>query len=812
MIVTNLKQTIRNLLRRKGINLINLLGLVVGNLCFFLILTYVWYEKSYDGFHEGADRIYRLAYNRYSQGNRLWETANSYYPTGQYLHEHCPEVEAHTTISRNYNIIVSCITDKGEKVYFPEDKSYYASSSFFSIFSFPVLSGDIKELDKPNTVFITQQAALKYFGTTNALGKILMVNGRQTYTVAGILQNVPANTHLKFDFLFSFPTLVNQLGSWFLTSWGGLDYFYNFIRLKPGADPEKVKEQFPVMIADNHGKSLMEAGQSDEFFMQPLTRIHLYSNIEFETEKPGNGQAVTILGYFALFILLITWVNHINFSTAEAVDRAREVGIRKTMGSSRTGIIALVFTETLLLTLISIALAALLLLNLYPVLPQSEMLFPTQVFHDSRFWLVAGLPLIAGIVLTSLIPAFTLARFNPVDVLKGRMQSSSHGLYLRKALLSFQFLVSFVLITGSLIVYKQGVYLLNRDMGIDQRSVLIIKSPRIFSSDSISGTLTSVFKEKISELSWVNDFTMATDMPGREIENYESLYRQALGPTDRKDYFRIGGDEAFFRFFKARLLAGRFFSSEFPSDRQALIINEGAMKKLGYNNPTEIVGQVVRRFNNSEAVVIGVVADFHYKSIKVKPVPTVFTFQDNNLSHVALRISSQSGNLSEQLDYIERIYNSLFPSNPFEFYFLDETVKSDLQPDLNFATLFGVFSALSIFISLTGLLGLVMIYMKQTTKEMGIRKALGAGFSDIYLLVAGKFLIPVSFALLVGIPISVWGFTTWITSYYLYHISIGWIYFVVPALLLPALAALIILTQVVRTSQKITMDSLRHNS
>lgn len=236
------------------------------------------------------------------------------------------------------------------------------------------------------------------------------------------------------------------------------------------------------------------------------------------------------------------------------------------------------------------------------------------------------------------------------------------------------------------------------------------------------------------------------------------------------------------------------------------------MRKLGYNNPSEVVGQVVRRFDNSEAVVIGVVADFHYKSIKVKPVPTVFTFQDNNLSHAALRVSSKSGNLSEQLDYIERIYNGLFPGNPFEFYFLDDTVKSDLQPDLNFATLFGVFSALSIFISLTGLLGLVMIYMKQTIKEMGIRKALGAGFIDIYLLVAGKFSVPVSIALLVGIPLSVWGFTTWINSYYLYHISIGWMYFVVPALLLPALAAFIILTQVLRTSQKITMDSLRHNS
>ncbi|MES2730535.1 MAG: ABC transporter permease [Bacteroidota bacterium] len=811
LFIPNLRNTFRQQKRQKGLSLINILGIMLGYGCFFMILSYTWHEKSYDRFHPQADNIYRLAYNRYDHGRLLWETANSFYPTGRYLKENSPEVVNCTSVVRNYNITITTENAAGQVVAFNEEKTYYVSSSFFSMFSFPLLKGKAIELDKPNTAFITPQAAKKYFGDHDPVGKLIKINGVTPYTIAGVLKDLPSNTHLKFSFLFSLPTHLHQVGDWVLDHWFGYDLFYTYIQLRPGADPSKVERMLPVMVEKNYGKQLSSAGQQDRFYIQPLKDIHLFSNIEYETEKPGNGDAIHILMYFSVFVLLITWINHINLVSAQSVERAKEVGIRKAMGGSRRSIIWQIATENVTVTMVSLAVAAFVVWFIYFILPKPSSIFPVHIYGDFRFWLVVLAVITVGTLLTSLIPALSISMFNPVNILKGKLVPTFQGVFLRKALLSFQFIVSFVLLTGAILVHNQGVFLMEKDRGLDNSSVVAIRFPKVLKPTDRTNDLAYAFQEEVKRLPWVKDFTIATDMPEREIETFGGLYRPQIGKQDEKFYFRIGADDHFFSFFKMKLLAGRFFSKTMMTDQSAIILNESAVKKLGFENPSQVIGKKVKE-GDADRTIIGVVKDFHYKSVKVKPVATMFNYQQEGLSYFAIKLYDNQANAhyEDQLNDLSTLYSRLFPSNPFEYFFLEDAMKQDLQADLDFARLFGIFSGLSILISLIGLLGLVIVHLNQRVKELGIRKVLGARLKDISILVIKMFLAPLSFALLIGIPLSVWGFSTWISHYYLDHIPFRWYYFFLPAILLPLVAILVILFQVIQVNNRTTIQSLRN--
>jgi putative ABC transport system permease protein len=797
--------------RHKGLRSISMLGIILGHIVFFLIVSYAWYEKSYDNFHKNADHIYRISYSRYDQGTMQYNTVNSFFPTGRYLKENCPGVINYTTIARNYDITVSSDNSSPQPFYFNEEKAYYAAGSFLSVFSYPVIRGNPADLDRPNTVFITQSIAKKYFGDRDAIGKTIKVNGSTIYAVAGILKDIPSNTHLKFNFLFSLPTHVNQLKNWIdiANHWYGYDLFYTYIQLKEGADTTAVKEMLPSMVEKNYGDQLRGAKQRDIFAIQKVTDIHLYSNLEWETEKPGNGQAINILIGFAAFVLVITWINYINLISSQAVERAKEVGIRKTLGASNRSVLLKFFAEIATVNIFSIGIAAITLIVIYLLSPRATPIFPAEIYSDIHFWQTIFIASAGGVFLTSYIASVMIARFNPIDVLKGNLIITDKSLFLRKSLIAFQFIVSFILVTGALIVYDQSAFLMKKDKGLDHTSVLSVKFPKILGHDDNTESLSYNFRQQLNSLKWVKDITVATDMPEKEIETFGSMYRPQMGPGDIKAYFRIGVDENYFHFFDIKLLAGRLFSKKMGTERSSIVLNESAVKKLGFNTPSEAVGFIVRTDSKTEGKIIGVINDFNYRSVKVKPVATMFNYQVD-ASYFGIKLYANDLDMQDHLSELNKIYSGIFPGNPFGYTFLDDAMKQDLQPDLDFAKIFGVFSIMSIVISLIGLLGLVIVDLNQRIKELGIRKVIGAGFKDIILLVMHKFSIPLGVALLIGIPVSAWGFSSWVNNYYIYHIALNAYYFIIPAVLLPLLASLVIFVQVVRVNrQKITL-SLKH--
>lgn len=810
-LISGLKRAFSSQKRHKGLSFISMLGIILGHIVFFLIVSYAWYDKSYDKFHKNADNIYRISYSRYDQGTMQYNTANSFFPTGRYLKENCPGVSNYTTIARNYNITVSSDNTSNHPFYFNEEKAYYAAASFLSVFSYPVIKGNPNDLDRPNTVFITQNIAKKYFGEQDAIGKTIKVNGNTIYAVAGILKDLPSNTHLKFNFLFSLSTHINQLKNWIdiTDHWYGYDLFYTYIQLKEGADETAVKKMLPSMVEKNYGDQLRGAKQRDIFAIQKVTDIHLYSNIEWETEKPGNGQAINILIGFAAFILLITWINYINLISSQAVERAKEVGIRKTLGASNSSVLLKFFTEMATVNMFSIFIAAVSLIVIYLITPRPTPVFPTEIYTDIHFWQTIFITSAAGVFLTSSISSVMIAKFNPIDVLKGKLIISDKSLFLRKSLIAFQFIVSFILITGALIVYDQSAFLMKKDKGLDHASVVSVKFPKILGPGDNPEDLSNNFRQQLKGLKWVKDFTLATDMPEKEIETFGSMYRPQMGPSDEKAYFRIGVDDNYFHFFDIKLLAGRLFSKNMATDRSSIILNESAVRKLGFNTPSEAIGFTVKTGGKNEGKIIGVINDFNYRSVKVKPVATMFNYQVE-ASYFGIKLYSNDLDLQDHLSDLNKIYSGLFPGNPFEYTFLDDAMKQDLQPDLDFARIFGAFSIMSIIISLIGLLGLVIVDLNQRIKELGIRKVIGASFKDILTLVMHKFSIPLGIALIIGIPTSAWGFSTWINNYYIYHIPLSAWYFIIPAIMLPLLAALVILVQVVRVDrQKVTL-SLKH--
>ncbi len=802
------KSTFRLQKRQTGLSIVNTLGIVLGYSCFFLILTYTWHEKSFDGFHKNSANLYRLSYSRYDQGTLEYNTANTFYPCGRYLKENCPVVANYTTIARNYNITVSFNNSVGQPVFFNEDKSYFAPASFLSLFSFPLINGSAAALDAPGKVIITDAIAKKYFNNQDPIGRVIRVNGTAAYEIAGVLKDLPANTHLKFDFLFSMPTHLKELGNGIFNNWG-YDLFYTYLQLRPGTSPAAVEKMLPQMVEKNYGRELAASKEADFFKIQAVTDIHLHSNLEWETEKPGNGDAVNILTYFSIFVLLITWINQINLLSAQAIERAKEVGIRKTLGGSRWSIVWQFSAETTVVNIFSITIAACLLAAAY-FLAGPSAVFSTEVYKSLNFWLVISAALLSGMVLTGLLPSLFLSGFKPVHVLKGKLAHNFEGLFLRKALIGFQFIVSFVLITGSLIVYNQGVFLMTKDRGLDNTSVIAIKFPKIPMSADEAREKSLVFKNEAGRLPWVKRFTMATDMPEHEIETFGGMYRPEAGSKDLKYYFRIGADENYFSFFKVKLLAGRFFSKDRLTDgSSSLILNEGAVKKLGYDNPLQVIGKIVKDDGGNQKTIIGVVKDFHYRSVKVKPVATMFNLQQDGLSYFGIKLKADSANSKEQVAELQRIYSNLFPGNPFDYFYLQDAMKKDLEADLDFARVFTLFSGMSVIISLTGLLGLVTVNLKQRVKELGVRKVIGASFNNIFLLVFKTMTAPLAIALLIGIPVSVWGFSAWIAKYYIYHIPISWYYFIVPAILLPLVSAMVIVVQVIKAYNQNIIRSLK---
>jgi len=800
-----LKIFIRNQRKHKIISVINMAGLTIGILSSLFILEYVFFERSFDSYHENGSRVCRIAYDRYQNGKLQWKTANSFFPSGKWLKENYSEVQDWAVITRNYNISVTAENAVGDKVFFHEEKTYHATTSFFNLFTIPLLQGTKLCLEQPNTVAISERAAKRYFGEENPLGKIIKVNSAENYMVTGVYRNIPANSHLQTDFLFSLATRLSVRQD-FYTNWS-FDGFHSYILLAPGVDHQEFCDRaLPDMIAQNYLQELEASQTSDHYYLQPIPDIHLHSNIEYETEPPGNDRIMNILFGFAIFLLVVAWINYVNLTTALSLERAREIGIKKINGARRISLAGQFLSEAVVFNLACLVFTLVLFLLINPLFKSLANIRDFNLFSSPGFIRTGLLVFFSGIALSGIYPALVLSSYKPVTVLKGKFKNSVQGLVFRKGLVTLQFVISIGLLTGTLVTFRQASFLMKKEMGVNYNHSLVIRAPRTADDEAARTDKLMLFKNRALELPEVAGFTFSSDIPGQEIANWFSGRRKGFDRNDDKAYFMIAADDQFLNFYKIKLLAGRPFHQSEQASQRTILMNKLAMERFGYSKPEEAVNQILVNGADREWQIIGIVDDFHYKSIKTEPVPTVISLSDRQKTFITLRLDPmQADAYASLIPRLRSLYETVYPNQPFECFSLDDKMRVDLKPDKTFAFVFTLFSGLAIFIAVIGIVGLILITINQNLKELGIRKALGAEISHVSGLLSKQLTLQFLVAIALAIPLSWYGYKNWFLSTYLYHIDLNFWLFAAPVLVL----SMVIFTVILILAGKVFRMNLR---
>ncbi len=821
MFQNHLKVAFRTLWRNKFLSGINLFGLALGMAACLLILQYTSFEWSYDRFHVNSNKIYRLQAERFAPEEPTEKSAKTTPDLGPALKAAFPEITAFTRVAPWLGGVVSTFALGGQPLAFNEPDVLFVDAAFLRLFSFPLRQGLASALDEPNTVIITKQAAKKYFGNQNPLGKTLTLDNHNqghhfTVTVRGVCREAPANSHLKFNFLVSRLTGGQEGGP---RTWSS----YTYLLLSPQATAAALAAKLPRFMPQYQGNQAEKSTDKFRLSLQSLTDIHLYSNLAEEVSGSGHGKMVWFLTFIAALILLIAYVNYINLATAQATERAKEVGIRKVLGSQRGHLIQQFFLESLLLNFLSAALALGLVQISLPWfsqlvgIPVSFYLWQNYGFVGAFFGL-----LLTGALLSGLYPALVLSAYQPVQVLKGRLVQRSRGITIRQSLVVFQFVASVTLMMGTFTVYRQLNYMRHKDLGIDITQTLIIAAPQArretYEDELAFYRKNNGFKAEISRYPGITGITATSNVPGIPIDWAPRYFRRADAPDAaavNRPTMAVGPE--FIDQFNLKVIAGEKVSPEKAKGMRAgnitpIMLNEAAVRACGFASPEKAIGQAIFMRNGSgknfENRVVGVLRDFHQQSLKETYTPLIFLISEDAgaITHYALKVNGP--HIRETIAQIETTYKSLFPGSPFEYFFLDDFFNQQYQADQQFGYVFGLFTGLAIFVACLGLFGLCLFTTAQRTKEIGIRKVLGASVGSIVSLLSKDFLKLVLVANVLAWPLAYWGMQNWLQNYS-FRIPVSAVLFVVPALLVVAVALLTVSFQAVRAAVANPVKSLR---
>jgi putative ABC transport system permease protein len=797
------KIAVRNLVNTKSFSLVNILGLAIGVTACLLILHYVSYEKSYDKFHEAGERIYRLRYERSDSSGAAVKFASCTPPAADFIRGKYPEVEKIARI-QNYQAVVSFGDRK-----FTEEKMYFAEPDFLDILKFEFIKGDpLNGIREANNAFISQSTARKYFGNQDPMGKTFCVDKQVDYQVAGIFADIPQNSHLKFDILLSYKNIYLRFGKDVLESWGHTTFF-TYLRLKPGADPQAFENKLVDLVESEAGELQRQYQVVIRLKMQPLHDIHLTSHFMQEYEINGDRDAVNFLFIIAIFIIIMAWVNYINLSTARSFIRAREVGLRKVVGAARRQLTVQFFSEIILVNLAAVLIAFVLVQSFLPFFTQiTGTPSDYSIWKASWFWTALLIMFLVGVFLSGLYPVAVMTSFKPTVVLRGKLGNSARGINLRKILVIFQFVIALVLIAGTLAVYWQLDYMKSQDLGFDIDHVLVIKAPRI--RDDTYREKFATLKEELLKQSKINRFCFATEVPGRQIFwDNGGIVKYGEDVSKGKNYQIVGIDYDFVNLFDLKFASGRNFSKEFPADKDALIFNETAVKWMGFTDPDSAVGQKVDYWGHIYTI-IGVLEDYHQQSLKAAFEPHIFRllpYGRDVRGHFAVKINPK--NVRETVQLVQKQYEQFFPGNPFEYIFLDEYYNQQYKEDELFGKVFGIFSFLAIFVTCLGIFGLSSFMVIQRTKEIGIRKVLGAGVSKIFFLLTKEFMGLLSLSFIISLPLAILGIIEWLNGFANRMSLNGWL-FVLPLLMVSVVMLLTISSHVTRAALANPVDSIRY--
>ena len=810
MFKNHLTLAVRNLFKRKGYAALNIFGLVIGITCCLLIFQYVAFENSYDKFEKDAGRIVRVRLDDYQQGKLAWQSATSYPAIAPTMKKDFPEVEDYCRLI-DANLLLS---NEEKHVRFNETKGYYADPSVIDMFNIQLVKGNAGTvLDAPDKMIISETMAYKYFGHEEALGKRLTIrdNSTRTYEVTGVFRDYPANSHLIINHLVSYATFKKELrlqgdtSDAAETAWGWYD-FYDYIKLKPGVNYKELEAKLPA-FADkyiNSHEGRKAANIKSELYLIPLADIHLKSNFNQEAEVNGDGKAVAFLFLIAFFIIVIAWVNYTNLATARSLERAKEVGVRKVLGALRRDLIGQFLTESLLLNLIAFALAV---FAAYLLTPPFNNLIGTANTGNFQmplnYWGAFAAIFFLGTFLSGIYPAFVLSGYHPVIVLKGMFKNTSRGLVLRKTLIIGQFATSVILIAGTIIVYQQVQYMRQQKLGVNIQQTLVLEGARTI-QDSTFHSAFQIFKTELLNQPSVKSVTSSSNVMGQEIYWTSGVQRLGTGKKDASTMFILGIDNDFLKNYELQMVAGRPYSKDFGSDSKSMILNERAVELLGYKNPEEAINTKVRWTDTF--TVIGVVSNYHHQGLQKAIDPMMLPLNINTGVYYSLKMSSTD--MHQSLASIEKLWNKYFPADPFNYFFLDDSFNTQYKADTRFGAVFGLFAALAIIIACFGLLGLSAYSVLQRTKEIGVRKVLGASTQSLLVLLSKDFMILVGISLFVAIPVTWWVMNNWLQDF-AFRINIHWWVFALAGIAAVLIALLTTGFQALKAALSNPVKSLR---
>jgi putative ABC transport system permease protein len=771
MLKNYFKIAFRNFLHHKAHTLINLFGLSIGMACTVLILFYVNYEMSYDEFHVNKKNLYRVNKVAYQNGELNYKSAFSFSGQGQVMKNEIPEVVDYVRLLHSSGVIK--YNGPGNNLAsFREKDIYYADANFFKLFSYRLIKGEINYvLSKPNSIIFSKSEAKKFFGAENPIGKTVKYQGGD-FNVTGIIEDVPPNTHLTFTALISFNTLnIIERDSWTNHA------YYTYILLKDNTNPLVVEPKLSKAFDKYMYKYFDRNFVTNHWNLQRVDRIYLYStDFTSISMEYGNYKTVLYLFIIALLVLIIAWINFINHSIARLPDRTKEIGIRKTVGASKKQLINQFLVESVLINLIAVVISLAIVESSLRWL--SQFLGINSAFSQlSANWLWSSCLLLftIGFSLTSIYPALWLASVPAISAIKNNLGILISGSFLRKVLITFQFFVSIALIIITLVMYNQISFTMKNDLGMDINNMLIVRTPG-FANPEMADQAFERFKLAMNKYPGILGTSISSCVPGERFGsgNFGKIYKE--GSNEKNNYFRIGRiDSNFISLYNIRLLAGHKFLNESESNN-AIIINQEAMKLLEFQKPEDAVDKLIR-WNGRLLRVIGVVRNYHQESFhkSIEPIVLYDKALDPYIDYISIKFDRN--NSANHLPIVEKTFKNVFPGQPFDNFFLDEYFSKQYQKDVRTGKLISSFALLAVLIAVLGLFNLISYSAVKRTKEIGIRKVIGATTFNIVILLTKDFIKWVLLANVIAWPVAYYFVNKWLQNF-VYRVDISWWVFV----------------------------------
>jgi putative ABC transport system permease protein len=788
-----LKAAFIGLTRYKFFSAINIIGLAVSLTAFILMALYIEDEWSYDRFHRQASRIYRVVDDKKTDHVSIHSAASAG-PIAPALLTDFPEVAAYCRLLNTSALV------KYSSHLFEERNIYYTDKDIFRIFSFPLLKGDaVNALKAPQSVVLTEQMAAKYFGTEDPMGQELELQG-QRMTVTGVANNVPANSHIQFDFLVSMSTAMQKESGfdWLFTNWYSNE-FHTYLLLADDRAADQLRKQLASFDERHRAKD----GTIHHYDLEKLTDIYLHSNRDEQIGKTGNINNLYIFSAIAVFILMLACINFISLSTARAAARAKEVAVKKVTGAARRQLIAQFFMESFCTTALGLV-AAILLTNI--VLPAFNHFagkqLPLQLFTPVHIGTLLGVFIAVGL-LSGTYPALILSGFKPAAALKGMIHIPVLDISVRKGLVVFQFAVSIILIICSIVIWQQLHFMKRHDLGFQPAQTMVIN----FEGDHTVKQQYNVIKQELLNIKGVRNVCASSNVPGDgHTGGWSMNFAKKNGDTIRTELPVYGTDLFFLQQYHIPVIYGRGLSSDYPADStESILINETTLKKLGFASAADVLGVTVDMYPVMGRVV-GVFHDFHFRSLREAIEPLAIRVLPAQFRVFSVEIASN--NLQQTVADIETTWKQLVPERPLEYSFLNEGFDHQYEAETKFGNVFNVFSVLAIFIACLGLFGLALFSIRQRTKEIGIRKVLGAGAASIVLMLSMEFIKYIVIAAIIAAPLAWMAMQQWLQDF-AYRVIVHWWVFVLAALIVLVIALITISFHAIKASMANPVKSLR---